>query len=152
MNLYDFGSFDICYDLEADIDENWLYGKYCLTKISIPLSVFENQDVNGIKRLQNGGFKPIGDPRSYASSTSLTFLHGFCIPSACSAAQIQDIVNFILADFPFVPAFSEETCYVKNETPELTTGAILTMYVNQYMFSRRFLQNYHFTEYFWQLF
>lgn len=128
LNLYDFGNFDICYDLEANIGENLVYGKYCLAYIPVTLSVLENQDVT-IKQLPNKRFKNFGYQPEDFSSTTLMFQHGFCVPSVCSAEDVQGLVNNILNDLPFVPRpkFSEEMCYVKNESPELSNGAIFTM-------------------------
>lgn len=114
--------------MEANIDENLLYGKYCLTSIPVSLSTLENQDIT-IKQLPNKRFKNFGYQSGDFSSSSLIFQHGFCIPSVCSAKDAQGLVNNILNGSHFIPRpiFSEEMCYVKNEPPELSNGAIFTM-------------------------
>lgn len=124
------GSFDICYDLQGNLDENIIYGKYCLTSIPIFASSFKNNTLVNeeslSKKLELLATKDI--PEGIISA-DLTFEQAFCVPSVCSAKNMNDIIEYILADYSFLPKpiFSDDKCYSKDRSPELTTGAIFTM-------------------------
>lgn len=129
--MYDLGNFDICYDLKANIDADLLlYGKYCLT--SIPISFSSSSfKYKKLSKLVNNTFQDLilNNKNRENINISINFQHAFCVPSVCSAEDMNELVKYILSDYLFLPKpiFSEEMCYSKDSSPGFTNGAMFTM-------------------------
>lgn len=110
---------------------NLIYGKYCLTDIPISFSSYSSNGLITEKVLSNKFQPSLSKYKSTRSNdtTTIIFQHAFCLPSVCSAEDMNKLVEYILDDYSFLPKpiFSEEMCYSKQTSPELTAGAIFTM-------------------------
>ncbi|RZC41674.1 Acyl transf 3 domain containing protein, partial [Asbolus verrucosus] len=117
FHLFHLGNFEECYNI-ANITHvgRMVYGKYCLGSISLNSTEIEELFAVNISSSRKLMHKQRGMNRQ------IEFYFGFCVPSGCTIRDVQKLTSDLIH-------FSEDFCYSQNTSPELTWGAVVTMYI-----------------------
>ncbi|XP_044739782.1 nose resistant to fluoxetine protein 6-like [Chrysoperla carnea] len=115
-NIADLGAFDEC--LQIDNENEQIKGKYCLTKLQIP--VIFNRSTNQVQRLWNH----LNDnelPETFAGPPTDSVLRwSICIPDGCTAEDIETHLNSYDKNLNFT--VKEEFCQAVESQPKLNSG------------------------------
>ncbi|KAK9872837.1 hypothetical protein WA026_019624 [Henosepilachna vigintioctopunctata] len=127
-NFNDLGAYDECLSIADDSKE--IYGKYCLTSISLSeivsshknlkldhtLEVIQNlkEKMENLTETRLFDTEIIGQMSKLASRSHL----GICIPNACTDLDIQKVLPLLV---------DESNCYTKFTNQTMDAGAIIAL-------------------------
>ncbi|XP_044737961.1 nose resistant to fluoxetine protein 6-like [Chrysoperla carnea] len=128
-NFADMGQFDQCLAINYKVDS--IHGKFCYTKIKIPLSKqheFWETDIQNIKPKITNAVQLFIAPR-WGEMNVLTSRWSFCVPSGCTAEDVKSHLNsyFKLPSNPIIPDLkifnvAEEDCHSLDSASKLNGG------------------------------
>ncbi|XP_044739780.1 uncharacterized protein LOC123301114 [Chrysoperla carnea] len=123
-NVVDLGAFDEC--LRIDNNKEHIRGKYCLTKLEIPL--LHNKSLTSMQNLWTN-LDDFNRPENFASrAPDFTRRWSICVPDGCTAKDVQEHLNSLNQNFNFT--VQEKYCQTVESQPKLNFGDWVTMYVH----------------------
>ncbi|XP_044737959.1 nose resistant to fluoxetine protein 6-like [Chrysoperla carnea] len=126
----DMGQFDQCLAVKYKVDS--ISGKFCYTKIKIPVSrrhEFSEIDIENIEPKINNAVQPFITPRAIFMGDAIIFRWSICVPSGCTAEDVKSHLNsyFQLPSNPILPGVkvydvTEDDCHSLETAPKLDGG------------------------------
>ncbi|XP_044737962.1 nose resistant to fluoxetine protein 6-like [Chrysoperla carnea] len=115
-NVADLGAFDEC--LQIDNDKENIKGKYCLTKLKIPL--LHNKSFIRMQNLWDN-FDENDQPENFAREPpDFTQRWSICVPYGCTAKDVETHLNSYDKNLKFT--VEEKYCQTIESQPKLNSG------------------------------